>query len=374
MSDFTSTTRWTAPDSVVAADLQSIVDSCRSPLEQLSGQTILLTGGSGFVGSYLVEVFAYWNHLHPGQECHLLLPTRDVKGLRVRSPRLFHLMEGSWQGWPHLEAGNATNGVDLVIHMASPADPAQYSRNPSRALHDIIGFTQGVLEYAKRAHAKRFLYISSGAVYGRQPDWLPAITEDYQGGPDPLDPLSCYAEGKRVSELLCTLSGIPAVVARLFTFLGPYQDLNASFAVSEFLRMAIDERVITIKGNGLAQRTFCYISDLTAALLHLIAAGIAGEAYNVGAEAPAMTIRSLAELVTRSISGTSVEIKERGGDGVRSRYLPDVKKLNTVFMPTVPVEDGLSRVITSLCLRGRISRSRLAVWDTRISKKSDCCS
>ncbi len=157
-------------------------------------------------------------------------------------------------------------------------------------LTTILAGTERALDFAAAHGTRKFLLTSSGAVYGKQPSNLTHIPEDYLGGPDPLDPASVYAEGKRVAEQMCVLrsvsakSGLECKIARCFAFVGPHLPLDAHFAVGNFIRDALAGQPIHISGDGTPQRSYLYASDLAVWLWTILFRAPALRAYNVGSE------------------------------------------------------------------------------------------
>ena len=275
---------------IVEEDIRFVLATCCDELKALSGKTLMLTGGSGFVGSYLVESIIAFNHTHNGVPCRLLLPTRSLTATRAKWPHFFGIKDVVWLEWDGRTLEPPTDACDYVIHAASPTDTAVFMRDTYGTMQDIVKTTEQVLVYAKRANVSSLLLLSSGAVYGAQPATLAAIPETYLGGPDLTDARSCYGEAKRYAELLCHLSGVPTVVARLFAFIGPYQDLTGSYAMTDFIAQAKRDGKIRIKSDGSALRTYCYASDLTIALWKLLLKGSPNEIYNVGSNTPVVSI------------------------------------------------------------------------------------
>lgn len=332
---------------IVEEDIRLVLAACRDELRTLSGKTLLLTGGSGFVGSYLVESVIAFNRSYDGAPCRLLLPTRSLAATQEKWPHFFGASDVLWFEWDGQTLEPPCDVCDYVIHAASPADPASYMHAPMQTMEDIANGTRAVLHYAKRAQVSLLLYLSSGAAYGQQATGERGFTEDAPSAPDLFDPSSCYGEAKRYSELLCRVSGIPAVIARLFAFLGPYQDLQASFAVPDFIRQAIRDKKIIIHSDGSALRTYCYASDLTIGLWKLLLNGTPGELYNVGCDAPRISMKELAELVAARVGGVEVVVEGKVGAGPRSSYIPNTDKFKKLHALQIDLSEGVRRMLVS---------------------------
>ena len=187
---------------------------------------------------------------------------------------------------------------------------------------------------------KRFLLISSGAVYGKQPPDLSHVPEDYPGAPDPTQPASVYGEAKRIAELLCSISqkdyDLEITIARCFAFVGPYLNLDIHYAVGNFIRdglaglSACNAQAggpIHIFGDGTPYRSYLYAADLAIWLWTILFRGTPGEAYNVGSE-DAITIKNLAHEVSTAFSHSPkiVIAKPPLPGRPTERYVPSIKK------------------------------------------------
>lgn len=361
MNHAEATSSFPFPDAIVREDLLNLIVSCEPVLDWLAGKRILVTGGSGFIGSYLLEVLAFWNTLRPDRRCHVILPTRSEAALRERNPRLYAIFEGSWVEWSESHPlSYSAPGSDFIVHAASPTAPETCGGEPVAAAKAMVWLTEDVLEYASKYKPQRLVYISSGAVYGPQPPSMDAIPESYRGGPDVLRLDSWYAEAKRYCEYLCAASPVETIVARLFAFVGPYFDFSSRYALADFVRSAIERKCITIHGDGLAARTYCYASDMTAMLLHLLRSGAARNAYNVGVSSPVWTMRTLAEWIAHCIPGTRVEILGKERNEIRNQYIPDTSKITPLYAPQIVPEVGTTRMLASWASRGIVPHDRLA--------------
>jgi dTDP-glucose 4,6-dehydratase len=218
-----------------------------------------------------------------------------------------------------------------VVHAA--ADSTNASRlTPLERYDQIVTGTREVLDLAVRCGAQRFLLVSSGAVYGRQPHDLLRIPETYGGIADPLDVSSAYSVGKRAAEHLCRLYadryGIEVVIARCFAFVGEDLPTDAHFAIGNFIRDALRSDAIVVRGSGQSVRSYLHQSDLVDWLLALLWHGKPDEAYNVGSDAE-ISIRELANLV-RDIVSPHKPVQVLGSsqaDTGPNRYIPEIDKI-----------------------------------------------
>lgn len=343
-------------DPIVRSDIHAILAACRAELAQLCGKTLVLTGASGFVGAYLLETLVALNEQASGDaRCHVLLPTRDISAARAKWPNFFGVPGIEWCEWEELKLH--LTRCDFLIHAASPSDPVQYLGDAYSAMLEMAATTRQVLDFSRKVKVGRLLYLSSGAVYGIQRGTVDTMSESYEGAPDLHDPRSCYGETKRYCELLCRVSGVPSVIARLFSFIGPYQDLSSSFAAPDFIRQACTQGHIRIRGDGTALRTYCYASDLAIALWKLLLNGTIGEAYNVGQGGEPVSILELARVIGRVVGQVEITVEgaESSISALRNRYLPDINKLSALVSPRTSLEDAVARTVSSLYFQGKIS-------------------
>ena len=316
----------TVPDK----DLRLINDTVASRWEGLRGRRLFLTGGTGFFGCWLLESFLYANREFNLRASATVL-TRNPRAFAEKCPHLasdpaIALWEGDVRDFT-FPSGAFTH----IIHAATEASASLNSTAPWQMLDTILLGTRRVLEFAATHGTERLLLTSSGAVYGRQPAEVSHITEDYPGGPDPLDAASAYAEGKRTAELLCLLgaqqAGFALGIARCFAFVGPHLPLDRHFAVGNFLRDALDGQPIMIHGDGTPYRSYLYAADLACWLWTILLAGAHGRAYNVGSE-DAVSIAELAYAVA-SIPAPPVPvcIARTAVPGVpATRYVPATRR------------------------------------------------
>ncbi len=148
-----------------------------------------------------------------------------------------------------------------MIHAATETVARKTKEAPLEMFSTLAAGTEHVLEFAATHGTRKFLLTSSGAVYGKQPAELTHVPESFAGAPDPLDTLSVYGEGKRISELLCAIyqkrTGIECKIARCWAFCGPHLPLDAHFAIGNFIGDVLAGRHIQIAGDGTPRRSYC---------------------------------------------------------------------------------------------------------------------
>ncbi len=265
----------------------------------LRGTTVFVTGAAGLIGRWLVESLCFMNS-SLGLDATVVVLTTNQERFRTNAPHLFSdpavlTIEGNLTMLRECEIQ-----CDFLIHGAT-ASSRQMAADSFYFVNTIEG-TRDALEFAIRAGVRRFLYLSSGAVYGRQPPSVLTVPESFSGAPDLCDPASAYGEGKRAAELLCASyrNAIESVIARIFAVVGPLIPLKGKFAVGDFLGDALDGAPISVHGDGSTVRSYQYMSDLLVWLWVLLLKGRSGYAYNVGSD-DAVSILELARHAARLV-------------------------------------------------------------------------
>ena len=311
---------------LLAEDLAYILEHTRELWEELRGQQIFITGGTGFFGCWLLESFT-WANEQLRLNARATVLTRNPARFRSVAPRLaghtaLELVAGDVRDF-RFPAGQFSH----IIHAATASAVAP---SASEELQTIVHGTERVLEFAQKAGCGKLLFTSSGAVYGKQPPEMSHVSEEYGGAPNPLLASSSYAEAKRLAELQCVLaaqgSRLEAKIARCFAFVGPYMNLNVHFAIGNFLRDQMHGGPIVIKGDGTAVRSYLYASDLAIWLWTMLFRAASGRAYNVGSE-EAVSIAELARTVAR-VSQPEVEVRIEGEPtgAPAARYVPSTAR------------------------------------------------
>ena len=339
------------PGSAISrADFDHVLNHTSELWKDLRGARLFITGGSGFVGKWLVEtLLAADEHHRLGLQLTVL--TRDGAGFRAKLPwiaaapavtvaqgdvRSFAFPDGAFSHVIHAAGDLAVNAAPLYVHDV------------------IVAGTRRVLEFAAGRGIADMLLVSSGAAYGRQPDDVEMLDEDFAGAPSLAEPRTAYGQGKREAEWLshahAAAHGIRLRVVRPFTLLGPYLPLDGDFAVASFVADLLAGRPIGVTGDGTALRTYLYAADMAIWLWAALLRGPPGLVCNVGGE----EVVSMGELATL-IAGLArpalpVRIAHAAPPArAAQRYVPSVARARQVLgvAPTVLLEDGLRRMITS---------------------------
>jgi dTDP-glucose 4,6-dehydratase len=334
------------------ADLEHILDRTAEVWPSLRGARLFTTGGTGFFGCWLVESFT-WACDRLGLGATMTVLTRSPEAFRAKAPHLaghraIRLVRGDVRSFAYPDGG-----YSHVIHGGNQAGAALNREQPLLMLETIVEGTRRVLDFAGEAGAGRFLLISSGAVYGVQPPEIARVPENWSGGPDPADRRSAYAEGKRMAELLCTLSGLECAIARCFAFVGPHLPLDAQFAIGNFLRDSLAGQAIEIRGDGTAYRSYLYAADLAIWLWSILARGQAGRPYNVGSERALSIAETAATVAAATGNGRPVRVMQGVRPGAPERYVPDTQRART--------ELGLEE-----CISLEEAVRRTAAWHDRV--------
>ncbi len=332
----------------LAHDLDAVLAATRDVWEPLRGKRIFLTGGTAFFGSWLLESFTH--------ACDALRLDAEIVVL-TRSPARFEAKAAHLARHPNIRLyeGNVRDfqfpggPFSHIIHGAtvSGLDP-DYDR-PLEVLETTIGGTRRTLEFARECGARRFLLLSSGAVYGEQPATLERVPETYNGAPDPLNPRSAYGQAKRVAELLASIYtrqyGLEAVIARCFSFIGPYMPLDGPLAIGNFIRDQLSGQPIVMRGDGTPRRAYLYAADLVVWLWRLLIRGVPGRAYNVGSE-QSISMRELAALVARVLGGPALVSAANASQPLGGAwYVPSTSRAREELglIPSVDLEEAIRR-------------------------------
>ena len=330
--------------------------------EALRGQRIFITGGTGFFGRWLLESFA-WANRKLDLHASAVVLSRDPSANLVHAPHLGPETGISWVRGDvrsisladvQRQLGESVApSFPFLIHAATESVGTQARDAPLEMFDTCVQGTRNMLELAVAGGGRRFLFTSSGAVYGPQAAEMTHIPEDYRGGPDPLAVSSAYAEGKRAAEHLCAQwhrihPTLEPAIARCFAFVGPFLPLDAHFAAGNFMGDVLAGRPIQVGGDGTAVRSYLYAADLAVWLWTILVRAQPLRAINVGS-GDSVTIAQLAVRAARlREQALPIEIARAPVVGaIPQRYVPNVERAESDFglIASHSLEDSLRRTL-----------------------------
>jgi dTDP-glucose 4,6-dehydratase len=315
---------------VSQADLKHILAHGEADWLQLRGERLLITGGTGFFGTWLLEALVAVNQVF-GTKIEAWVLSRNPHAFARRSPHLAHAPGVHWIAGDIGDFTFPAGTFSHVVHAATAASAKLNENRPREMIKTIVHGTERILEFAETHATQKLLLTSSGAVYGPQPANLAAFPETYSGAPDCLSGQSAYAEGKRLAELLCAIaaqqSRIEIKIARCFAFVGPHLPLDTHFAIGNFIHDVLKNQSIEVQGDGSPLRSYLYAADLVIWLIRILLDGKNIYPYNVGSE-KAVSIAELAQLVAgNSAPAQAVKIRlPHETERARQAYLPNTRR------------------------------------------------
>ena len=347
--------------SVVRRDLDAICAGLEEELADLAGARLLIIGGAGFLGHYLVQAAVHANAtLADPTQVHVY--DNYVRGVPAWLERCGEDRNVTLRRHDVVEPIPKDAGsFDYIIHAASIASPTYYRKYPIETMDANVTGLRNVLDYScgpSGEGVRSILYFSTSEIYG-DPDPLNIPTnESYRGLVSTTGPRACYDESKRYGETLCVNfarhRGVPVTMARPFNNYGPGLKLTDRRVLPDLVRDVLAGRDITLLSDGRPTRTFCYVADAIVGYYKILLRGRAGEPYNVGIETPEISMRELAELVAEAAreildyKGRVVVAESEEPDYLTdnpNRRCPDIQKAREElgFNPQVELADGIRR-------------------------------
>lgn len=331
----------------LAKDLDHVLAHTQGLWDELRGQRIFITGGTGFFGCWLLESLC-WANDHLGLNTEAVVLTRDPEAFERRAPHLachraISLLVGDVREFDYPKGR-----FSHVIHAAAEASARLNSENPMLVYDIIVDGTRRTLDFACHCGATKFLLTSSGAVYGKESRKLGRIPEDCCSAPDASDPASAYGEGKRVAELLCAFyaarHSFEPKIARCFAFVGPRFPLDAHFAVGNFIRDAVRGGPVSVTSDGTPRRSYLHAADLVIWLWTILFRAPACRPYNVGSD-EGISLLDLAHGIAQSVvPECAVVVTGRDSDPEKAdSYVPciDRARIELGLKVLIPLRDAI---------------------------------
>ena len=337
---------------VVDSDIEEIFLTMESSLKKLSGKTIVITGAAGFLGRYFLSVFARANQ-------SLKIPIKMI-GIDNYLTSNEEYSENNYRNLPNLEwiygdaliASQLPNKFDYILHAAGIASPQHYRANPLLTIDVTINVTRSLLERAK-AENSRMIFFSSSEIYGDPaPEFVPT-SEEYRGNVSVRGPRACYDESKRLGETLCwiyqTYFDTKVFVVRPFNVYGPGMMPTDYRVLPNFAASIKEGKALSVYGDGLQTRTFCYVTDSIIGFLKVLLDAPAPDVFNIGNPEPEISMLGLIQeigiVLGRKIEFINQDYPESYPADEPNRRCPDITKAQSIinFQPKVSLNEGLSR-------------------------------
>jgi len=346
-------------------DLDYICGNLRDEIGGLAGKNLLITGGAGFLGYYLVLTALHWNKTaDAAARIQVTVYDNFARGTPAwltalqTNPALHLRRHDMIQPLP-----SDIGDFEYIIHAAGIASPMYYRKYPLQTIDANINGLRNLLDYSVRQAERRrpvdgFLFYSSSEIYGDPaPEAIPT-PEDYRGNVSCTGPRACYDESKRFGETMCVTFarqyGVPVKIARPFNNYGPGLKITDGRVLPDFARDVLNGRDLVMYSDGAPTRTFCYSADAITGYYKVLLTGRPGESYNIGTERPEISIAERAEKV---IAGAR-ELFDYRGRLVRrasaeadylvdnpNRRCPAIDKArrHLGYNPSIPLDEGLRR-------------------------------
>lgn len=350
---------------VITSDLEYICQNLTEEFSQIAGKKLLIIGGAGFLGYYLVQSVLHWNQINDeNQTIKLTVYDNYIRGIpdwliQLKDRPNFILKK-------HDITDPLPAGIDdfhYIIHAASIASPTYYRQYPIETMDANVNGLRTLLEYCRKQQEKGkpvagFLFYSTSEIYG-DPDPANIPTpETYRGNVSCTGPRACYDESKRYGETLCVnfaqQYNLPIKIARPFNNYGPGLKITDRRVLPDFARDVLAGKDIVMLSDGSPTRTFCYIADAIVGYYKILVKGQSGEAYNIGLEEPEISMANLAQRVVElseqlfAYQGQVVRQQSSDQDYLTdnpNRRCPVIKKARTQlgYNPSISVDEGLKR-------------------------------
>jgi UDP-glucuronate decarboxylase len=330
----------------ISEDVEEVVKEVENLKDKIEGRKFLVTGGAGFIGSWLCdvlyqldgEIFCLDNFITGSKE--------NIKHLLGKEN--FKIVNSNVCDFQTEE------DLDCIIHAASIASPSVYQKHPIETLDTNLIGTRRLLELARKKDVKSFLFTSTSEIYGNVPQEMIPTPETYYGFVNSFGPRCMYDEGKRAAEAYCYSYfheyKLPIRIARIFNTYGPKLDTSNTWygrVVIKFINQALKGEPLTVYGEGKQTRSFCYITDTIHGLLKLLLLdNLDGEVFNIGNDKEIRIIDLAYKIKDITKSNSKIIFQPLPKDDPLRRC-PDLTKARNIlkYSPKVNLEEGISKTV-----------------------------
>ncbi len=328
------------------------------PWNKLNGKSIMLSGSTGLIGSFLVDVIMEKN-ISEDYNCTVYALGRSEEKAKRRFSKYnkdSHFIFISYDVKTPLVRDDLGN-IDYILHLASNTHPLLYAKDPIGTITTNIIGVQSLLEFSVKHHAKRFVFASSNEIYGENRGDAEFFHEKYCGYIDCNTLRAGYPESKRCSEALCQAykeqKGLDVVIARFTRSYGPTMEMTNTRALSQFIKKAVDGENIVLKSAGTQYFSYTYMADAVSGLLWAMLTGTNGEAYNIAEYHGDIMLRDLAQVIA-DISEKKVvfempdAVEAMGYSKATKARLDGHKLMSLGWKPQYDIKNGMQRTIKIL--------------------------
>ena len=335
------------------------VSKLELPWEKMCGKSILISGATGLIGSFLIDVLLEKN-ASDGLNCTIYALGRDEQKAKRRFSKYYgnNNLRFITYDVRRTFVQDELGIVDYVLHLASNTHPIQYATDPIGTITTNIIGLQNMLDFAVLHHATRFAFASSNEIYGENRGDVETFDEDYCGYINSNTMRAGYPESKRCGEALCQAykaqKGLDVVVLRFTRSYGPTMLMSDTKAISQFIKKGAAGEDIVLKSLGTQYYSYQYMADSVSGLLTILLRGENGEAYNIAEEHSDIMLKDLAGIIA-GINGKQVVFEipdkvEAAGYSTATKARLDGHKLEKLgWKPKYDIKSGMERTITILC-------------------------
>lgn len=328
------------------------------PWNILSNKSLMLSGSTGLIGSFLIDVIMSKNQ-QEGLNCRIIALGRNKEKVEKRFSKYMEDGNFTFVSYDVKEPliWDEEKNVNYILHLASNTHPLQYSTDPIGTITTNIIGLQNMLDYAVKHQTNRFVFASSNEIYGENRGDVELFDEEYCGYINSNTMRAGYPESKRCGEALCqayiSQKGLEIVIPRFTRSYGPTMQMSDTKAISQFIKKGVSSEDIILKSEGKQYYSYTYVADAVSGLLTILLRGECGEAYNIADEQSDIMLKDLASIIAK-INGRKVKFEipdsiEAAGYSKATKARLNGEKLKKIgWKPKYNIQDGIERTIRIL--------------------------